>query len=193
VKIKSNKYIDICYSNSGFSLIELLIIISIIALLVAVSLPSIIDWRQNLTFRQTGRQISSLLREAKATAIASNRQQRLVLDGLLDGTYRNCRLEQGDRAVLSTGGGWVASPRYNASINFQAGTGVQAQGSVNGILASAQTMVVVNPIGSMQFTGNPVPGAADLTLNLNVMQLNPNTTKYTIGITQTGRITLSKR
>lgn len=191
---EQNKIKTIIQQNrNGYTLVELMVIVAISAALFAVAVPSLIEWRQSLTFRQTGKEISSLIREAKSIAISTNRQQRIVLDGLVSGTFRNYRLEQGDRAVLSTAGGWIASTRFPATKNLPSGIGVQAQGSLNGTLTPSQVLIVVNPIGSIQFSGNPAPAGTDISMNLNIMQISPASNKYRVFISQTGRVVASKQ
>lgn len=170
----------------GFTLIELLVVITISAILLAMAIPTFNDWRQNLSYRQSGREVMSMLRKAKGIAISTNRQQQIVLDGLLNGTYRNYRLQSGNRAVLST----VWQPSDTTIL--PTGVGIQAQGSINGVLTPTQTMIIVNPVGSIQFTGNPAPASTDLSMNLNILQDNSAILKYKINVTQTGRIAGSR-
>jgi prepilin-type N-terminal cleavage/methylation domain-containing protein len=56
----------------GFTLIELIITMALIGILLAVALPPYVQWRNNANYRQTARQITSMLREARSYTIANN-------------------------------------------------------------------------------------------------------------------------
>ncbi|RQW88633.1 MAG: prepilin-type N-terminal cleavage/methylation domain-containing protein [Geobacter sp.] len=59
-------------SEKGFTLLELIVTMAIIAIMLGIAMPSYIVWRNNANYRQTGRQITSMLREARSYSIANN-------------------------------------------------------------------------------------------------------------------------
>lgn len=79
-------------NSKGFSLIELLVVVVIVGILAAVALPSFIQWRRGLDYKEAARDIASILRDARARAIASNREYRVEFNiggrqyRLLEGT-----------------------------------------------------------------------------------------------------------
>ncbi len=65
-------------SIGGFSLIELIIMISLISIIMAISLPYFNNWKKSLNYQQAARQMTSMLREAHSTAISSGVAQMVV-------------------------------------------------------------------------------------------------------------------
>jgi prepilin-type N-terminal cleavage/methylation domain-containing protein len=59
-------------AEKGFTLIELVIVVALFGILLAVALPPYVQWRNNANYRQTARQITSMLREARSYTIANN-------------------------------------------------------------------------------------------------------------------------
>jgi prepilin-type N-terminal cleavage/methylation domain-containing protein len=66
--------------QEGVTLLEMLIVLSIIALLTAAALPSFAEWRQGARYREAARAVASALREARSIAIARNRESRVEFD-----------------------------------------------------------------------------------------------------------------
>jgi prepilin-type N-terminal cleavage/methylation domain-containing protein len=84
--------------QEGVSLLEMLIALSIVALLTAAALPSFAEWRRGAHSREAARAIASSLRQARSLAIARNRECRVEFD--LDG--RRLRLAQGNKPFGSS-------------------------------------------------------------------------------------------
>ena len=59
-------------NNSGFTLIELMVTIAIIAILMAITVPNYITHRNNQQVSRAARQIYSALQDAKMVAIRNN-------------------------------------------------------------------------------------------------------------------------
>ncbi len=58
--------------NKGFTLIELITVISIVGILTAVAVPSIISWRSNWQVSGAARQVMATLQDAKLQAVKNN-------------------------------------------------------------------------------------------------------------------------
>ncbi len=75
--------------ESGFSLIELLVIIVIVAILAAIAIPGFSAWLPNYRLRQASRDVYSNLQRAKVNAIKSNSEWRVYFD-IPGGRYFLC-------------------------------------------------------------------------------------------------------
>ncbi|WP_027358291.1 pilus assembly FimT family protein [Desulforegula conservatrix] len=64
--------------EKGFSLFELLVVISIIAILSAVTLPHFVSWRNNSVIKATTFNIKSDLERAKSSALRHNTDVKVV-------------------------------------------------------------------------------------------------------------------
>jgi type IV fimbrial biogenesis protein FimT len=64
--------------NRGFTIIEVLVVITVMGILLAVGLPAYAIWAQNLRIRSAAESVQSGLQIARATAIARNTQAILV-------------------------------------------------------------------------------------------------------------------
>lgn len=113
-------------SEKGFSMMELMIVITLIGILIAIAAPSIIAYRQTLDYRTTARSIASILRQAKSQAIKNNLEQRVVISSAGYG------IQAGDRAYNSTSGGWGSTTNFT----------------------TIPSSVITTPLTTLQFTPN---------------------------------------
>jgi len=68
--------------NSGFSLIELLTVIAVIAIIVSVALPNLISWRKNAELGRAARDLYGSFQKAKMEATRSNRYCAVSFDSV---------------------------------------------------------------------------------------------------------------
>lgn len=107
----------------GFSLVELIVVVALIGIITAIATPSFMDWRRNVEYRAAARDIVSMMREAKARAISTNREHRVEFVV----ANRQYRMTQGNRAAGSSNFNtiirdWVSLPEgVNMNIAFTGG------------------------------------------------------------------------
>ncbi len=82
----------------GFTLVELVIIVFLIGVLAALTIPSMNAWLNSLRYKETAWDILSQSRLARQLAITKNREHRVELD--IDG--RRYRLTEGNASSGST-------------------------------------------------------------------------------------------
>jgi len=161
-------------SNNGFTLMELLIAIGMMAILMGMALPSFVSWRENMKYRQAASGLVALMREAKRSAISTNREQRIALN-VANNSYQH---QVGDRAANSTDTGWTPASQNISWISLPDGVGIQ----------TAFNRLQFNPNGTMLYynQGGVVLSNVNTQVFIQDTQLAAN--RYRIDLTQTGRI-----
>jgi len=103
-------------NNSGFTLLELLIAISILGVIVAITMPKLVDYRKEQSLKNTAENIVSILNKAKSDSLNSLNSLNYgihfssnYLDYFIGTTYNpadinNKRTNFGDGVTLSPGG-----------------------------------------------------------------------------------------
>ena len=66
--------------SKGFSLVELLIVIALIAIIGAIAVPNFTKMRDNSNLKEAAREISGDIQLYKQQAVAENRRFRMVFD-----------------------------------------------------------------------------------------------------------------
>ncbi|MBT0892762.1 GspH/FimT family pseudopilin [Geobacter hydrogenophilus] len=160
----------------GFTLIEVMIVVAIIAILIAVALPPFVDWRNNLGYRQTARGMTAMLREAKSRAITRNRQQMVVFKP----NSSSYSLLQGDRAYNTQETGWTSEQTQTIPANSTIRSG--------GGTSLANVSMQFNPNGTVRlFDRKGAPSDGTITVNEGTAVL------YEISMTQSGMLTTKKK
>jgi prepilin-type N-terminal cleavage/methylation domain-containing protein len=71
---------NVIRSPKGFTLLELVIVISILGIIVAIAIPPYLQWRQKVEYRSTARAVVAALREARSRAITYNLPKQVIFD-----------------------------------------------------------------------------------------------------------------
>lgn len=164
-----NKQINKC----GFTLMELIVVIALIAVVSVMTLPPLLQWREGLQYREASKGLVAALRTARSTAITTNRQVELEF---LGNSYRT---RAGNRAVASSV--WANS------------TWVTLPGTVG--LNSPNSRILANPNGTLFFANLPAdPVVASvspaMTVFIQNISIAPAVNRYAIDFTQTGRVSV---
>lgn len=85
-------------AKNGFSLIELIVAMAILAVISALAYPVFTRWQANATYRETSLELLRALRRGRDLAINSNRETRVEIQ-LAQKRYR---LRQGNRSSNSS-------------------------------------------------------------------------------------------
>lgn len=155
--------------TQGFTLIELIVVIAIIAIMLATALPSFMQWREGLRYREASNGFVAALRAVRSASITTNRQVELEVGAT---TYRT---KIGNRAIASTD--WVDQTLITLSAGIK--------------LSSPNSRIIANPNGSLFFTSVADSTAvfSSAATNITVALQNASAAPmYNINLTQTGRI-----
>jgi type IV fimbrial biogenesis protein FimT len=154
-------------NEKGFSLIEALVVLAVLLFLSGLSVPNYLQWHQNARYKGAARDIASILREARARAISTNRQHRVEFDidnaGGLDNAIQEYRLTQGNRSSGSTNWNtvirnWVGYPasvstKQGAGANCNSTNDVNIQLNPDGTATPVGTtnICIINGVGGIQY------------------------------------------
>jgi prepilin-type N-terminal cleavage/methylation domain-containing protein len=161
--------------TAGFTLVELLIVIGMIAIISAIATPPLIQWRQNLQYKQAADGIVDALRTAKSNTLTLNIQNRVECDP----GGQKYRITQGDRSYNSATWAtvkqdWTTLP---AGMTMTTGTG-------NGCTGNAELDIAFSPNGTASANG---------TLSNGNICINDNTsTRYQVIVSRSGMFENSK-
>lgn len=158
--------------SAGFTLIELMIAVAILAVLVTVGLPSFREMLRNYEIRVAAESVSNGLQRARAEAVAKNARVQFVLG-----------------AGTSWYVDYVATPNPAARLDSSSGT--ETANATVTVLPVAATTLTFNQLGQI-VTPNPAdgfaPGSAPLTqVDLNATGGN-RSLRVTIGAGGSARV-----
>ncbi|HTP05656.1 MAG TPA: GspH/FimT family pseudopilin [Nitrospirota bacterium] len=71
---------NVVRSPKGFTLIELVMVMTIMGIVCAIALPPFLSWQKNLGYRTTARGVVAALREARSRAITDNQPHQVIID-----------------------------------------------------------------------------------------------------------------
>lgn len=170
------------YKNSvaGFTLLELIVVISIAAIILAVSLPTLIETRRNLQARQVARNLASVVREARSRAVAMNRQYMVEILP----SANKFSLKQGTQAYNTPNGNWSVVQGYD----FPQTSYVLIR---NGDCASTNNVYIqANPNGSMMLK---TPDLATTVASVIIcVKSSSDIERYQVTILRSGLVRMQK-
>jgi prepilin-type N-terminal cleavage/methylation domain-containing protein len=85
--------------SKGFSLIEMLVVIGILAITAIVTIPNVIAWRSGMQFRAAVNELRNDLESAKTRAVKENAKVTVAFDPTA-GQYRMTYPDQDNQIIL---------------------------------------------------------------------------------------------
>jgi type IV fimbrial biogenesis protein FimT len=132
----------------GFTLVELLVVVAVLALIILLGLPNLSAWLQNTQIRNSAEAAVSGLQLARAEAL---RRNRIVRFNLVDTLDAGCNL-------AAAGPSWLVSlsdPSANCNVDpsdtvdpFIVQKRSNQEGSPNVVLAGSNSSVTFNGLGA---------------------------------------------
>jgi len=175
-------------SPSGFTLMEMMVVISIIAILAGISLPSLIGKLPDYRLKNAGRELLSDMQFAKLSAVKSNSEWSIVFD-TTNNKYFVCSENgaDGDWTGLndSTGGGdntihkTVTFDNYKSGVNY----GYAALSNPVGTTFGANNVSYVSENVTFDSMGTGKAGYVYLTNSKGVIV-------YAVGTNSTGVVSM---
>jgi type IV fimbrial biogenesis protein FimT len=149
-------------SLAGFTLIELMIVITVIGVLLAVGLPEASNWIQNSKIRARSESISNGLQLARAEAVRRNTRIQLMLTNSIPNAATLPALAAGNTGS-TTGVNWAVMTYQPTGVytaaDFVQGGGNEVTAS-SAAVSSTDATVIFNGLGRTDI------GAANLTIQV---------------------------
>jgi len=86
--------------DAGFTLIELMIAVSIAAVLMAISIPPVIQWRQTQQLNSATQQVLSVIQDMRSYAVKENANARIQFTENST-TYRTLKWKRADAGPVT--------------------------------------------------------------------------------------------
>jgi type IV fimbrial biogenesis protein FimT len=132
-------------ANRGFTMIELLVTISVIALLVTLSIPSFRTWVNNQQTRAAAETIQNALRLAQSTSLHQSRSVTLCLT---DATPSSSLVSAGNTNCVTSGKNWFVQMRSLFTGEAPAGADQSALYVRGGTLGNVSSNVTITLHGA---------------------------------------------
>ena len=142
--------------SSGFTLVELLVVVAIMAIITVIAIPNFQQWRKSIRSKETAWDIVGMSRHGRQLAVNNNLEFRVEFD--IDG--RRYRLTRGNVPFGSTV--WVQEKPWeelNQFVNWNTGSACDGTADVNVEFnpngtadAAVDTICIMDADGDLRFT-----------------------------------------
>jgi prepilin-type N-terminal cleavage/methylation domain-containing protein len=149
-------------SDAGFTLIEALVVIGLVAVMAGATVPAVAGGLARYSLTNAGQQVASTLRAARFHAVGTNRNVRIVIN-VATGNYHREAFVAGawvrvNRAGELDAGGSETFTLPNG-ISFAAGTPANVEFDTQGRLAGGAALTVGVTNGNAAYDRNVVISA----------------------------------
>ena len=135
-------------SKSGFTLIEVIVVMVIIAIMAAIAMPRFVDWLPNMRLKAAARDLYSNMQKARMLAVKSNKSTAIIFDDSND-RYDLCDQWSSTPTPGCTGNiQSISLDSYKSGIRFGHG---QAAQSVTGGSFPASDISYSSPVKTAVF------------------------------------------
>lgn len=179
--------------NSGFTLVELGVVLAVLSIMAMLTIPNFDSWRTNMLMKSASRDLYSTLQEARLLAIKNNDDTAVVFDTannryhLCDGqgadgswTGANDALGTGDNSIVRTG------DLTSDNLTVQYGSGIVPAGnSVSGGALPGDGITYASNCVTMNSRGTGKAGYV-------YIEDGDSTLAYAVGTQSSGLIRLLK-
>ena len=115
------------HRQAGFTMLELMIVIAVIAILTAIAVPNIIDWLPNYRLKSAARDLLSNMQKARMEAVSRNTDVVVTFDGSVNPGFYFFDTDKGENRVdFSSYGSGVDYGTGNAALNWNGDNCTQA-------------------------------------------------------------------
>jgi prepilin-type N-terminal cleavage/methylation domain-containing protein len=179
--------------ESGFTLIEMMIVIAIIGISAALAGPDLMLWFDNLSIKSASRDLYSAMQEARTIAVKQNSSAAIVFD-TTNSRYYICSDQGADSSwagvgdMTGTGDNVIdravslLSPVYKNRVQFGNGNATSPVGSTFG-----DFITYTSPVNVLVVNSSGIGNAGYVYLT------NPNNgTAYAVGTLSSGLVKLLK-
>jgi len=166
------------HKQSGFSMIELMVAIGILAVLATLSVPNFIQWRDDAQLSYAAQDIYSNFQKAKVEAVRRNAYCTILFS-----SNRFTAFIDSNQNYTMDGGETVIS-----TINLSDYPGVRLDSSLGG----GDGLTFANPGNGLAFAPNGFPmNNTDTITSGDVFLINSGNEKNSIGISSAGNVRIN--